>query len=125
MTRLDRIYVEGMLFFGRHGASRHEQAMGQSFQVDVEIEADLSSARASDRLEETIDYGEVYAVVKGVVEGPPRNLLERVADEILSKILAGFPAKAVRVRITKPRLPVRGGTLTGGVSVEVYGERAS
>jgi len=125
MPSPERILIDGMLFFGRHGASDHEQKLGQTFEVDVEIEADLSVARASDRLEDTIDYGEVYAITKRIVEGPPRKLLESVADEILLTILREFPVISVRVRIAKPRLPVRGGTLTGGVAVEVFGERPS
>ena len=110
-----------MLFFGRHGVSAEEKALGQQFQVDVEIEADLSAARASDRLQDTIDYRELYATVKAVIEGPSRNLLERLADEIASRILAQFSLRAVRVRVQKPRLPLGGGVALG-VSVEVYQE---
>ncbi len=122
MESIDTIVLEGMVFFGRHGASDHEKAMGQNFEVDVEIEADLSKARQSDDLGDTIDYGEVYEIVKGVVEGPSMNLIERVADEVAKRLTAQFNPDAVRVRVTKPELPVRGGVLTGGVSVEVCEE---
>ena len=108
-----------MVFFGRHGARAEERSLGQQFEVDVEIEADLSLPRVSDRLADTIDYGKVYASAQEVVGGPSRNLLERLADEIAARILAGFSAQAVRVRVKKPRLPIHGGVLTG-VSVEVY-----
>lgn len=122
MTRADRILLEGMLFFGRHGALEEERALGQHFEVDVELEADLSLPRSTDNLGDTIDYGKVYATVKQVVEGPSRNLLERLADEIASRILAEFSPQAVRVRVKKPRLPMGGGVLNS-VSVEVYQER--
>ena len=119
MSKADRILMEGMLFFGKHGAREEERSLGQQFEVEVEIEADLSVARASDKLQDAIDYGEVYATVKAVMEGPSRSLLERLADEIASRLLTQFSPLAVRVRVKKPRLPVRGG-VTSGVSVEVY-----
>ena len=119
MSKADRILMEGMLFFGKHGAREEERSLGQQFEVEVEIEADLSVSRASDKLQDAIDYGEVYATVKAVMEGPSRSLLERLADEIASRLLTQFSPLAVRVRVKKPRLPVRGG-VTSGVSVEVY-----
>ena len=118
MENTDRILLEGLLFYGKHGASPEEKSMGHQFRVDVEIEADLSKARATDDLRDTIDYGEVYTTIKSVLEGPSRNLLERLADEIASRIITQFSPLAVRVKLTKPRLPLGGG-VTHGVSVEV------
>lgn len=123
MPSLDVIRLTGMVFFGRHGARKEEQSLGRHFEVDVEIEADLSAARASDRLADTIDYGEVYETVRQVMQGPSRNLLERLADEVARRILERFPAEAVRVRVKKPRLPIHGGVLDT-VVVEVYLHRA-
>lgn len=111
-----------MLFFGRHGARAEERSLGRQFEVDVELTADLSKPRKTDRLADTIDYGAVYAVAREVIEGPSRNLLERLADELAVRILERFPADAVRVRVKKPRLPIHGGVLES-VSVEVRHER--
>ncbi len=119
MRDTDRILLEGLLFYGKHGASPEEKSLGHQFRVDVEIEADLSTARVTDDLRDTIDYGEVYNTIKSVLEGPSRNLLERLADEIASRIIAQFSPLAVRIKLTKPRLPLGGG-VTHGVSVEVY-----
>ncbi|MEE9286002.1 MAG: dihydroneopterin aldolase [Dehalococcoidia bacterium] len=122
MATRDLIRLDGMVFFGRHGARTEERALGQQFVVDVALRADLSTPRASDRLADTIDYGDVYTTVQEVIEGPGLNLLERLADEIASRIMARFPADAVRVRVKKPRLPIHGGVIEG-VSVEVCQER--
>ena len=123
MTSRDVIYLDGMLFFGRHGARKEEQTLGQQFKVDIVLEADLSLPRKTDRLADTIDYGLVYEVAREVIEGPSYNLLERLAEEVAVRVLKRFPAKAVRVRVQKPRLPIRGGVLDG-VAVEVYRRRA-
>ena len=123
MTTPDIIRLEGMLFFGRHGARAEERSMGQQFEVDVELEADLSVAKASDRLADTVDYGNVYEVVKEVLEGPSRNLLERLADEVATTLMERFNVMAVRARVRKPRLPIRGGVMNG-VSIEVCRRRS-
>jgi dihydroneopterin aldolase len=124
MAARDVIRLSGMLFFGRHGARAEERSLGRQFEVDVEVHANLSKARRSDRLSDTIDYGEVYAVVREIIEGPSRNLLERLASDVATRILERFPAEAVRVRVKKPRLPIHGGVLDS-VSVEVWVERRS
>ena len=46
----DIISLEGMVFFGRHGARKEERSLGQQFEVDVHVEADLSQARTTDDL---------------------------------------------------------------------------
>ena len=118
----DTIFLEGMIFFGHHGAKQEERALGERFEVDVEIEANLSVPRASDKLADTINYSDVYAAVRGVMEGPSVFLLERLADEIAARVLGEFRVLAVRVRVSKPHKPVRGGVLRS-VGVEVYRER--
>lgn len=117
----DTIFLEGMLFFGHHGATVEERTLGQQFEVDVELEANLSVARANDKLADTINYSDVYVTVRMVVEGPGFNLLERLADEVAGRVIAQFHPLAVRVRVSKHR-PVRGGMLRA-VGVEIYRER--
>ena len=119
----DIISLEGMVFFGRHGARKEERSLGQQFEVDVHVEADLSQARTTDNLGDTIDYGEIYTIAKDVIEGPSFNLLERLADEIALRIMDRLPADGVRIKVKKPRLPIHGGVLNGA-AVEVRRRRA-
>ena len=115
----DIIRLEGMRFFGHHGARKEEQALGQPFEVDVEVEADLSRALVSDKLADTINYSVVYALVREVMEGPSRNLIEKLADECGQRILARFATvEAVTVWVCKLNVPIAG-VITGGATVEV------
>jgi len=123
VAQRDIIRLEGLVFFGRHGARSEEQSLGQQFEVDIEMQADLSKARASDRLAETIDYGKVYETVRQIMEGPSRNLLERLAEEVATTIIAAYKPDEVKVIVRKPRLPILKGVLKG-VSVEVRKSRA-
>jgi dihydroneopterin aldolase len=118
----DRIRLEGMVFYGFHGVGPAERELGQRFLVDVELERDLARAGASDDIADTTNYSQVYRLVKEVVEGPPRNLLEALAQAIAGALLAHHPAlDRVRVRVSKPNAPVKGAVL-GNVSVEIERE---
>ena len=44
----DQIMLTGMKFFGHHGCTPEERAVGQIIAVDVELNLDLSNAGSSD-----------------------------------------------------------------------------
>lgn len=116
---IDRIILEGMQFYGYHGGRPEERSLGQPFQVDLEAELDLSVAGKSDDLENTVNYAHLYKVVKEVMEGRPRNLLESLAEEIAARSLSTFPIDGIKVRVKKTRPPIQGSVMSGA-SVEIY-----
>ena len=59
----DRILLEGMVFFGRHGVLQSERELGQRFVVDLELRLELRPAGLSDDLMRTADYSSVYLLV--------------------------------------------------------------
>ena len=115
----DRIVLEGMQFYGFHGANPEERALGQSYVVDLAVELDLKKPGASDSLEDTVSYPQLYRAVQGVLEGESRNLLEATAQAIADKVLGEFPVNAVRVCLKKPRPPIRGSVIDNA-AVEIY-----
>ena len=64
----------------------------------------------------------MYRVVKEIVEGPSRKLLESVAESIAEAILDGFDVEAVTVTIKKPEVPIKGSILSHA-AVEIRRER--
>ena len=108
----DEILLEGMRFYAYHGVNPEEQALGQRFTVDVVLVVDLRRAGQSDELEHTVSYSAVYKVVRGIVEGEPRQLIEAVAEEIAATILGKFPLVGrVTVTVRKPEVPMKGSML--------------
>jgi dihydroneopterin aldolase len=108
----DEILLEGMRFYAYHGVNPEERALGQRFLVDVVMAVDLRRPGQSDNLADTVSYSDVYKVVRGIVEGEPRNLIEAVAAEIATEILTGFPPVArVTVTVRKPEVPMKGSLL--------------
>jgi dihydroneopterin aldolase len=106
----DRLSLLGMRFEARHGVHDWEKEAPQPFEVDVVLHADLSAAAARDALDATVDYGALFELVRGIVEGPSRDLIEALAGDIASASLAATPmtVAAVEVRVRKPKAPIDG-----------------
>jgi dihydroneopterin aldolase len=104
----DRIVLANMAFEGRHGVHDWERATPQPFEVDVELELDLAPAGTSDRLEETVDYGQVYRRCREIVEEGSYRLIEALAQAIAEALLAAHPVEAVVVRVRKPAVQLGG-----------------
>ena len=85
---MDKIILNGMVFYGFHGMSAAEQELGQRFVVDLEVYRDLSAAGTSDSLDDTVSYTHLYRIVKEIMEGPSRKLLENAAETVAHRILS-------------------------------------
>ena len=99
----DVIRLVGLSFYGYHGVTAAEKETGRQFEVDCEIEADLAEAGHSDLLRDTIDYAEVYRLIRETVEGTAYSLLESLAGHLASNILDRFPAYRVTLKVRKLR----------------------
>ena len=103
------IEVVGIRAVGRHGVLPEEQFRSQPFEIDLRLEADLTRAAASDRIEDTVDYGLLTEAVARTVELESYRLLERLADRIAGVCisLTGVTAVEVSVRKLRPPIPVQ------------------
>lgn len=108
-TKIDKIYVNGMEFYGYHGVLAEETKLGQRFRVDLTVELDLSKAGETDDLTHTVNYAMLYNRCKEIVEGQPFKLIEAVAENIAKEILSTFKAvQTCSVKLIKPDPPIRG-----------------
>lgn len=103
----DTVSLAGITLYGYHGARPEERTLGQRFVVDVDLYADLRTAAATDALEATVNYSEVYRLVAEIVEGEPVNLLETLGERIIRSVIDRFPEiEHARVRIAKPGVAI-------------------
>jgi dihydroneopterin aldolase len=117
MAGLDRVFVQGIQFYGYHGVAEEERRQGQRFLVDVELSMDLRPAGGSDELSASIDYAEVLRLVKEIGEREQYRLLEALAERVATALLERFPAAGVRVRASKPATPLPGVFEAVGVEI--------
>ena len=66
-----------------HGVDKQERVVGNDYLVRVQVKFDISKAAISDSVEDTINYAELYDLVKYEM-GIPSNLLENVAFRIMN-----------------------------------------
>ncbi len=108
----DEVFLEAVRFYAYHGVNPEERVQGQRFVVDIRLATDLRAAGVTDDLTQTVNYSAVYKRVKAIVEGPPRDLLEALAEDIASALLADFSAStAVTVTVRKPEVALKGAML--------------
>jgi 7,8-dihydroneopterin aldolase/epimerase/oxygenase len=106
---MDEIILNGMQFYGYHGVFPEETVTGQRFIVDVRLRLNLTQAGKTDLVKHTVDYGKVYEVVKSVVEGEPKKLIESVAETIADTLFTQFlQLENVSVQVQKPGAPIPG-----------------
>jgi len=91
-----------------HGVFDNERSDGNLFRVSVSLCLPDPAGMTTDRIEDTIDYGAVYAVVKREME-QPSALLEHVAARIRAALAARWREAAdIHVSVSKHNPPVGG-----------------
>ncbi len=103
-----KLTLKNMIFYGYHGVYDEERRLGQQIAIDIEMVADLTDAGTKDDLESTVNYAEVYSLVKEIVEKEQFNLIEGMAFAILNRMGEKYQFKNITVRVRKPHPPVGG-----------------
>ena len=114
---LDKILISAIDCVAAIGVTPEERTMKQRLSIDVEIWTDASIPAQHDSLKDALDYSKVAAVVMNVCQSRAFHLIETVAEQLASSVLADFPTPQVRVLVRKisPVLEPR----VGHVSVEI------
>lgn len=108
MKNQDIVALEGMHFYAYHGVFEEERTIGNHFVVDVAIHTSFQKAADTDDLLGTINYGEVYELVKQIMNEPTK-LLETLAGRIVNAVFEHFAeAEAISVSVVKKQPPIGG-----------------
>jgi dihydroneopterin aldolase len=117
-----KVILEGLEFHAYHGVYPHERSSGNKFELDVIVETEFADTAFQDHLSGTVNYEDVYAIVKEEM-AKPSKLLERVGHSIGEKILAAFPsAFAVQIDISKFNPPIGGVCRKASVTISLVRE---
>jgi dihydroneopterin aldolase len=110
-----------MVFYGYHGVFDEERKLGQRFVVSLTLTTEARQDSQIYKLEDTVDYTQVYQVVKTVMETEQFPLLETCANLIIEQVLAKFFLVIhAKVSIQKPAVAIQGSLQ----SAEIIMERA-
>ena len=115
------VELRGLSIYTHHGVSDAEQEIGQRLEFDVTFDVPDCDAVLTDRVEDTIDYGDVADLVALAATERSYRTLERLAHVVGERLVERYGSERVRVRATKPEPPLP--LAIEEVSVEVLVER--
>ena len=116
---MDVITLKNMDFFGHTGDLPEEKENGQLFTVTAELYFDEIKGAETDRLEDTVNYAEVYDLIKDIVANDNSDLIEHLAKKIADVILDLAPeCVKTAVTVSKPEAPLDGIFETMQVRIE-------
>jgi dihydroneopterin aldolase len=114
------IEISGLSLFTHVGVTAAEREVGQRLLLDIRIDVGDCDATITDRIEDTIDYGQVCEAANLVAQQRSYKTLERLCTAIADRLLERYEALAVWVKAAKPEPPLP--LPVGEVSVEVWRE---
>lgn len=117
------IEIVGLSLFTHHGVSAAEREVGQRLVLDVRFDVGEPDALVTDRVEDTVDYGEVCQVIALIAQQRSYKTLERLCAVIADRLASQFGAESVTVKASKPEPPIP--LPLEEVSVEVWREEHS
>lgn len=104
---MDRICIEGLQLFARHGVFPEENEKGQHFVVHAALLVDTEAAGIQDDLSLSVDYAAVCEVIRDAMTSRIYQLIETAAQETALAILHAFPSvNSVELEVCKPEAPI-------------------
>jgi 7,8-dihydroneopterin aldolase/epimerase/oxygenase len=114
------IEVVGLSLYTHHGVTAAEREIGQRLVIDARFDVGEVDALVTDRVEDTVDYGEVCHEIALVAQQRSYKTLERLCAVIADRLAQKFGAESVTVKAAKPEPPIA--LPVEEVSVEVWRE---
>ena len=117
------IFLKELRFRAFHGVMPQECMIGADFLVSIRIGYDLTKAVQTDEVGDTLNYAEVYALVKKEMEHSSA-LLEHVAGRI-GKVLFDYDPKiqSVDLWLTKVNPPMGADSTGAGVELHLINDK--
>lgn len=102
------IKVNGINLYAYHGCLEEEGRVGSKYIVNVTIDTDFTRAEQSDELGDTVDYVDVYNIVKEEM-AIRSKLIEHVCRRIIDRMKREFKEmNSVEVEVVKINPPMHG-----------------
>jgi 7,8-dihydroneopterin aldolase/epimerase/oxygenase len=101
-----QVEISGLSIYTHHGVGEAEREVGQRLEIDVSFEVPDCDAVLTDRVEDTIDYGQVADIVALAATERSYRTLERLCNVIADRLAERYGPESVRVRAAKPEPPL-------------------
>jgi dihydroneopterin aldolase len=116
------VNITGLSIYTHHGVGEAEREVGQRLVFDISFELDRCDATVTDRLDDTVDYGDVCQQVALAAQERSYRTLERLCSRVADRMIERYGVDQVSVRAAKPEPPIA--LPVDEVAVAVFKERA-
>lgn len=104
---MDEIRITDLEVYAYHGVYPEEKENGQKFYVNAVLYTDTRAAGLADRLELSINYGDVCHFITTFMKEHTYNLIESVAENLATEILLNYDLiNRLSLEIRKPHAPI-------------------
>ena len=118
------VILKDVRFHAFHGVMPQETKVGADFLVNLRIGYPLGTAMESDEVDDTLNYAEVYDLVKQEME-PPSKLLEHVAGRIVKVIGQHYPlVTSIDLTLMKQNPPIGADSEGAGVEIHLINDKS-
>jgi len=100
------IEISGLSLFTHHGVTAAEREVGQRVVVDLRLDVPDCDATLTDRVEDTVDYGEVCQAIALAAQQRSYRTLERLCAAIAERLIEDYGVERVWVKCAKPEPPI-------------------
>jgi dihydroneopterin aldolase len=104
----DRIVVRGLRLWAHVGVLEHERALGQWFELDLDLGWDLAAAAANDDLSATLDYSQAIIALQRQAPTLQCRTLEHWSERILQLLEELYGPVPMALELRKCQAPVSG-----------------
>jgi len=105
---MECIELKKMIFHAYHGVTEQERILGNSYRIDIKLFHDLKKAIESDKLEDTLNYADIYKIIKEEML-ISSHLLEHITGRIIRKIRQNYSCiSKIKIRLAKINPPIEG-----------------
>ena len=106
MTAPLTIEVRGLTVHAHHGVHSDEREHGQRFVLDLVLVPRSSLGCETDRLGDTVSYGDAARIAVEVATSTRFDLIERLAAHVADALLARLPLERATITVHKPEAPL-------------------
>lgn len=99
---MDRVLVEGLEIDTIIGVHDRERTTKQTVVLDIDVGVETRRAASTDRLTDTVSYGDIARAVNAFVEASEYELIETLAEHVATLLLDRFEIADVRLKLAKP-----------------------
>ncbi|MBR6649513.1 MAG: dihydroneopterin aldolase [Bacteroidaceae bacterium] len=112
-----KIALQNIHLYAYHGVMQQEQQIGAWFTIDTELTIKEHHCTATDDINGTVSYADVYDIIVREMSQPSK-LLENVAHRIIKSIFEKFSIVTdINITVTKETPPMGGDRLSAAVTL--------